>query len=538
MQSIRRHPGRVLVLAGSMLILVSLACSPIVTPIPKLAEQTAAVPSRSEWSPKAGRWEGEPSVSFEITSEGDLRNLKIVAPFGVLAGQHCTIEVDQVSVEPRGQFTIGEGENPPVYVDGKFTDHSNLVGSYKITVCKVGDEATVVLDPKEESWHATWRGPREASEAPFASPTATPERPTSTPLQPTITLLPTVTAPQISEATDEPTPVAGRWSTMPGLPRQVNALVVDPGDSDMVYAGTGSMGAGSGVYRSEDAGVTWQKASSGLPSEDVRALAFSRTTPTIIYVAAGHRGDVFASTDGATSWTRLGNYDLTGSQAELVVAPTDGSLLFIAEDVRGLYRSHDGGHNWTACDEGLPKDENGSAYVQSVAIAPFDSNVVYAGTGMRATNGNGVYQSTDGGETWAPANQGMVDYGITALALNPADSQIIYAGAANGELFKSTNGAANWTDLTDQLPLENSFHQRILDISVDPDEPETIYLLHERVGVLLSTDGGAKWRLLGSPPEAEHPMFTAMAVVFHPAPLVLVGIRDEGAWRYTAEEIQ
>ena len=162
-----------------MLRLDWLGCIPGVTPRPKPAEEMAAIPSPSASVPRAGHWEGEPSVSFEVTSEGEVRHFKIVAPFGALAGQHCTIEVDEVPVKPSGQFTIGELENSPVYVDGEFTDDSNLVGSYKIAVCTHGDEATVVLDPKEESWQATWRGPREASEAPGASPTATPEPPTT-----------------------------------------------------------------------------------------------------------------------------------------------------------------------------------------------------------------------------------------------------------------------------------------------------------------------------------------------------------------------
>jgi len=322
---------------------------------------------------------------------------------------------------------------------------------------------------------------------------------------------------------------------VPDLPRHVKALLVDPHDSQVVYAGTGSTGAGSGVYKSEDAGLTWQKTSSGLPSEDVRALAFDQTEPATLYAAVGGRGDVFASTDGAASWTRRGNYALTGLEADLAVASGAGDVLFVAEDVRGLYRSSDGGHRWASVAAGLPQDENGTVNVQSIAIDPANASVIYVGTGWHASHGNGVYKSIDGGETWAPANRGMIDYGITALVVSPADSQVIYAGGANGELFKSTDGAATWTDLTGQLPLENSFHQRMLDISIDPHRPETICLLHERVGVILSADGGAQWRILGGPSEPEHPTFTAMTVIFSPQPIVVVGIREAGGWRYNSD---
>jgi photosystem II stability/assembly factor-like uncharacterized protein len=357
-------------------------------------------------------------------------------------------------------------------------------------------------------------------------------------MHPTWTPAPTATVPQTTDATSKPTssPITGE--AVPDLPRHINALVVDPHDPRVVYAGTGSAGAGSGVYKSEDAGLTWQKASSGLPSEDVRALAFTRVEPSTLYAAVGGRGEVFASADGAASWVRLGNYPLTGFEAELAVAPNAEDVLFVAEDVRGLYRSLDGGHNWTEVGQGLPEDEHGVAKVQSLAIDPTNADVVYVGTGWGSFNGNGVYKSTDGGETWAPANRGMIDYGISALAVSPADSRIIYAGGANGELFKSSDGAATWTDLTDRLPLENSFHQRVLDISIDPDRPETIYLLHERAGVLFSTDDGTGWRLGGSPSELGYPTFTAMTVIFDLEPVAVVGIDDEGGWRYASDPVE
>ena len=342
---------------------------------------------------------------------------------------------------------------------------------------------------------------------------------------------PAAVPPSPAEASVTP-PAGGVWQPILDLPRQINALVVDPNDPQIVYAGTGSSGAGSGVFKSQDAGLTWQKAASGLPSEDVRALGFSRTDPATLYATAGHRGDVFASTDGAQSWMRLGNYELSGFQARLSVAPSDPNVLFVTEDVRGVYRSLDGGRTWLEVGEGLPRDQNDAVKAQSLAIDPADANVVYLGTGWGSFNGNGVYKSTDGGETWAPANRGMMDYGITALAVNPAESQVVYAGGNGSELFKSGGGGETWTDLTDRLPIEQGAQQPIRDIAIHPRAPDTVYLLHERAGVLVSADGGDKWRLLGKPGETEYPSFTAMAVVFDPQPIIVAGIRDEGAWRY------
>jgi serine/threonine protein kinase/photosystem II stability/assembly factor-like uncharacterized protein len=350
-------------------------------------------------------------------------------------------------------------------------------------------------------------------------------------------LAPAETAAREGAALATPPPLPpGSWQPVPDLPRQVNALAVDPANPQIAYAGTGSSGAGSGVYKSEDAGRTWQLASSGLPKEDVRALAFSRGSPPTLYASVGARGDVFTSVDGAQSWARVGNYELTGFSSRLVVAPGNADLLFAAEDVRGAYRSLDGGHNWLPVSQGLPKDNNGSHNIQSLAIDPTDPNVVYAGTGWGPFGGNGVYKSTDGGENWSPANRGMIDYSITTLAIDPADPQTIYAGGNGGELFKSTDGGQTWDNLTAKLaaPSESS-RSALRAILLDPAAPQTVYLLGEREGVMVSADGGGAWRLLGKPGNLDNPTFSALSVIFGQQPILIAGISGEGGWRYSRD---
>lgn len=348
--------------------------------------------------------------------------------------------------------------------------------------------------------------------------------PINTPI-PTSTIM--SATPTVS-ATSPPLPV-GSWQKIDDLPRQVNTLVVDPTNSQVLYAGTGDSGSGSGVYKSEDAGLTWHLASQELPSVDMESLAFSHVSPTLY--AAANSGDIFASTNGAEHWTQLGNTELMGSENCLVVAPSDGNVLFIVKGVRGVACSRDGGITWQPISKGLPKNEDGYVYAQSLAIVPTDANVVYLGTGLRSSNGNGVYKSIDGGTTWSSSNKGMLDFGITALAVNPVNPQIVYAGEYGGKLFKSTNGGTTWSDLSAQL-----FDQKIVrDIAIDPTNPEKIYLLCERVGILISNDGGVNWSVLGKPVEPDYPSFTAMTILFNSQPVLIVGISGEGGWRYAAE---
>jgi photosystem II stability/assembly factor-like uncharacterized protein len=130
----------------------------------------------------------------------------------------------------------------------------------------------------------------------------------------------------------------------------------------------------------------------------------------------------------------------------------------------------------------------------------------------------------------------MLDYRITALAVDPAQPQTVYAGGYGTELFKSTDGGQSWNDLADKLPHQKSPHQSIRDIAIDPTAPDTVYLLVEWVGALVSYDGGARWHVLGKPGEVNNPSFTAMVTIFDPQPILVVGIKDAGGWRYAAAQ--
>ena len=380
---------------------------------------------------------------------------------------------------------------------------------------------SAISTPTLEPAQATTGTAEIVSETPPDQPVAPPADVTDTPPSHPV------------QVTTAPLPPPARWQPIPDLPRHINALVTDPGNSQVIYAGTGSTGAGSGVYRSEDGGLTWHRASDGLPSEDVVALAFGAGNPPPLYAAVGD--GIFVSADGGTNWSQqaqgVGNY--RGFE-QLRVAPSDGKILYSVTVIEGAFRSDDGGYNWATVNEGLPKDDD-MFNVQALAVDPTNANVVYLGTGWKPFHGNGVYKSTDGGMTWVAANRGMIDYSVTALAVDPTNPQIVYAGTFDGELFTSNDGGDAWSDLTGRLPGDEYSRSSIWNIAIDPTAPETVYLLCERTGVLVSYDGGAAWRLLGKPGEPEHPSFTALAVVSGPQPILIVGIHDEGGWRYATD---
>jgi len=179
---------------------------------------------------------------------------------------------------------------------------------------------------------------------------------------------------------------------------------------------------------------------------------------------------------------------------------------------------------------------NDAPYVQALAFDPANSQVVYVGTGQFSGQGQGVYKSIDGGETWLPSNKGMLDYRITALAVDVNNSQVVFAGSDSGDLFKSSDGGQTWVNLKDRLVLrEYGEPRQIRSLHIDP-ATGLVYLLGDNAGLLYSGDGGEKWRLLGIPPSTDQPRFTAMAISYGETPTFFLAVMDEGgAWRWVPD---
>ena len=332
----------------------------------------------------------------------------------------------------------------------------------------------------------------------------------------------------------------GRWQKIVDLPRSINCLAVDPIHPGVIYAGAGYQGSGSGVYKSEDAGRSWNLSSEGLPVEDVSALALDLVDPSNLYTSSGVRGDIYASTDSGKSWSARGNTDFFGGLSSKMIAdPGDRATLFMISNPGGLAKSSNAGRSWQHISQGLPKDqdERTGAYVLTLAVDPTDSSVVYAGTGGFVGQGHGVYKSLDGGLTWSAANRGMLDYRIACLAIDPLHPQTVYAGSDSGELFKSTDGAMSWIDAANRDLFDQSNDDpAIRGIAIDPDHPDTIYVLADYLGVVVSNDGASNWTVLGRPEALDSPRFTSLAVIFHPQPAIIVGVEpnidDAGGWMY------
>lgn len=238
----------------------------------------------------------------------------------------------------------------------------------------------------------------------------------------------------------------------------VGLLAIHPQEPGVLYAITGI-----GFLMSWDGGASWQ--SPGYVPYGVHAWAFDPMDPRTIYLATEGNG-VVKSTDGGTTWGASGLSELTVTS--LAIDPKAPHVLYAGTAGRGVFKSEDGGSSWKAINGGLGND-----WVYALAIHPQQSDVIYAGTGSRAlksrdgganwygvlggfyvhsivinalrphvvytgTDGDGVLMSTDGGEYWSLINDGLDDPGIYTLAIDPGNSDVLYAGSKSGQVLKGT----------------------------------------------------------------------------------------------------
>ncbi len=128
--------------------------------------------------------------------------------------------------------------------------------------------------------------------------------------------------------------------------------------------------------------------------------------------------------------------------------------------------------------------------VTALAVDPVDSRIVYAAT----QKGEGVFKSRDGGETWSPSGAGLPKIpgnSVFCLAIDPRRPRILYAGTLNFGIYKSTDGGASWS------PSQRGLNANLLGVSalaIDPRAPDTVFA-GTGVGVFKTTDGGANWKL-------------------------------------------
>ncbi|GAC1649524.1 MAG: hypothetical protein NVS4B8_23150 [Herpetosiphon sp.] len=300
----------------------------------------------------------------------------------------------------------------------------------------------------------------------------------------------------------------------------VGALAVAPSDANVIYAGTGEttiridVSYGDGVYKSTDAGTTWQHV--GLA--DTRFIGKTRVHPTnadLVYVAAlGHafgpneeRG-VYKSEDGGANWRRVLHTSDRAGAVDLSIDATNPRRLYAAiweahrsfSDIvsggpgSGLWRSTDGGETWSDLSErpGMPVGLKGKI---GVVASPAKAGRVWAL--IEYTTEGGLYRSDDGGDTWERVceNQHLVSraWYYMHLTADPQDADTVYVN--NLILWKSTDGGKSFTEMATP-------HGDNHDLWIDPRNPRRMIQGNDG-GACVSYTGGATWSSIYNQPTAQ-----------------------------------
>ena len=297
-------------------------------------------------------------------------------------------------------------------------------------------------------------------------------------------------------------------------------------NKNLYYMGT----AGGGVWKTEDAGNSWESISDGYFGGSIGAVAVSESDPNIIYVGEGEqtlRGNVssgkgmWKSNDAGESWKFIG---LPKSEhiSRIRIDPKNSDVLYVGvignlwkpNSERGLYKSIDGGNSWSKVLYVSDK-----AGVGDVIIDPNNSRIIYASTWQMKRNGyrmdsggpdSKVFRSYDAGETWEDISKfnGLpsLPWGIVGVAISPVNSKRIWLmiEANNGGLFRSDDGGENWKKINSNRALRQRawYYTRIY---ADTQNEDKVYVLNVSYGV--STDGGKTFTLKNAPHGDHHDLW-------------------------------
>ena len=226
------------------------------------------------------------------------------------------------------------------------------------------------------------------------------------------------------------------WVPLVTLPEFVGGLHLDLYSPDIVYAVTASS-----LYRSADAGGTWQAIANGL---GVCCLAFDSLAAGTLY--AGSPTGFLVSTDHGSTWTPRGP-ELAGKPVGPIATTSSGKFYAVAER-KNLWTSNDSGLSWSLVHEFPNAVLQALTVDRSQAFTVYVSESCCGGVGPTVPIPVPVWKSEDGGSTWTEILR--IHNGANAIALDPSDPSVLYAGGNDG-VFRSANAGRSWTQLNEGL---------------------------------------------------------------------------------------
>jgi photosystem II stability/assembly factor-like uncharacterized protein len=300
------------------------------------------------------------------------------------------------------------------------------------------------------------------------------------------------------------------------------------GKANLFYMGT----TGGGVWRTTDAGNTWENISDGFFGGSIGAVSVSEWDNNVIYVGGGEvtvRGNVssgsgmYKSVDAGKTWAFIGlpnsrhipRIRIHPKNPDLVYAAVLGDL-YKSSSERGIYRSKDGGKNW---DRVL--FANADAGAVDLIMDPNNPRILYASTWrVRRTpyslesggEGSALWKSIDGGDNWVniSTNKGLPKgiWGISGVTVSPVNSDRVWVIMENkdGGVYRSDDAGKTWNKVNDERKLRQRawYYTRIY---ADTKDVDMVYVVN--VAYHKSKDGGKTFESNNAPHGDHHDMWIA-----------------------------
>ncbi|MBM3444225.1 MAG: hypothetical protein FJX83_04475 [Bacteroidetes bacterium] len=315
-----------------------------------------------------------------------------------------------------------------------------------------------------------------------------------------------------------------------------------PGNKNIIFASF----ATGGFWKTSDAGENWIPLTDKLGTQSIGAFALAPSNPDIIYLGTGEANifraslpgmGMFKSIDGGKNWKHIGLTN-SGTLARIIVHPTNPNIVYAAasgnewsyNNDRGLYKSIDGGSNWTKV---LGNDEKTGAI--DIVMDPSNPDLLIVSTWNRIRrrwsdpvpeDGDYLYKSTDAGKTWKKLTDGLPETNYTGrvgLAMSKSNPNVVYAYVDNhtpkrdpkpGELdpygrpiqvipfgvqvYRSNDKGEHWSKVsTEDEKLERfagTYGWVFGQIRVDPNDENVVYIMG--VPLAKSTDGGKTFQMM------------------------------------------
>lgn len=327
--------------------------------------------------------------------------------------------------------------------------------------------------------------------------------------------------------------------------QSIGAVALDPKNPDQViWVGTGeiwtrnSVSIGDGLYKSTDGGTNWDKIGFD-KSERIASIAINPDNTDIVYVGvlgalwsdSEERG-VYKTTDGGKTWNKILYVDQSTGATDVIIDPNNPNVLYAGMwqfrrtgwgfnsggPNSALYKSTDGGSSWNKIHNGFPAGDLGRF---AIAMAPSDSNILYAVAETEQKDKNGLWKSTNAGQSWEHLNS---DFGLTVrpfyfsrITIDPKDPDVVVKGGLNGSI--SRDGGKTFR------PLGN-MHSDIHDVVFHINDSDVMYSGTDG-GVYRSWNGGTTFEIVENLPLSQ---FYHISVDDAEPYNVYGGLQDNGSW--------